>query len=301
MKKNKVTGLVGTIVLHIVLLLLLFLIVIRQPQLQEEGGVPVMLGNTVLSQGEADPYTLTDVDIMPEPEASTPEVAEPEAIPTPPAKEEIITQTEEETVALPKKEPKKEVKKQTPPKETPKKETPKKEVPKKETVKPKEKTEAEKKAEAEKAAAEKKAAAERAAAEVAAKRIAGAFGKGTQMGNKGTGNTGSGLEGSPTGNAAEGKSTGVGGYGTFDLNGRSLGSGGLPMPVYNVQDEGRVVVTITVNPAGQVINTSINKRTNTVNASLRKAAEEAARKARFNQVDGVNNQTGTITYYFKLK
>ena len=168
-------------------------------------------------------------------------------------------------------------------------------------MKPKEKTEAEKRAEAEKAAAEKKAAAERAAAEAAAKKIAGAFGKGTQMGNKGTGTTGSGLEGSPTGNSSEGKSGGVGGYGTFDLNGRSLGSGGLPMPVYNVQDEGRVLVTITVNPAGQVISTSINKRTNTVNASLRKAAEEAARKARFNQVDGVNNQTGTITYYFKLK
>ena len=96
------------------------------------------------------------------------------------------------------------------------------------------------------------------------------------MGNKGTGTTGFGLEGSPTGNSSEGKSSGVGGYGTFDLNGRSLGSGGLPMPVYNVQDEGRVVVTITVNPAGQVISTSINKRTNTVNASLRKAAEEAA-------------------------
>ena len=57
------------------------------------------------------------------------------------------------------------------------------------------------------------------------------------MGNKGTGTTGSGLEGSPTGNSSEGKSGGVGGYGTFDLNGRSLGSGGLPMPVYNVQDE----------------------------------------------------------------
>jgi len=53
------------------------------------------------------------------------------------------------------------------------------------------------------------------------------------MGNKGTGTTGSGLEGSPTGNSSEGKSGGVGGYGTFDLNGRSLGSGGLPMPVYN--------------------------------------------------------------------
>lgn len=255
-----------------------------------------MLGNTELSQGNADPYTLTDIDIMNEPEAPAPDVSEPETVPPVEAKEEIITQTEEETVAVPKKEPKK---------ETPKKKNPRRKLLKgrteKEAVKPKEKTEAEKRAEAEKAAAEKKAAAERAAAEAAAKKIAGAFGKGTQMGNKGTGTTGSGLEGSPTGNSSEGKSGGVGGYGTFDLNGRSLGSGGLPMPVYNVQDEGRVVVTITVNPAGQVISTSINKRTNTVNASLRKAAEEAARKARFNQVDGVNNQTGTITYYFKLK
>ena len=292
MKKNKITGLIGTAVLHILLLILLLVIAIRRPQVQEEGGVPVMLGNTELSQGNADPYTLTDIDIMNEPEAPAPDVSEPETVPPVEAKEEIITQTEEETVAVPKKEPKK---------EKPKKETPKKDVPKKEAVKPKEKTEAEKRAEAEKAAAEKKAAAERAAAEAAAKKIAGAFGKGTQMGNKGTGTTGFGLEGSPTGNSSEGKSSGVGGYGTFDLNGRSLGSGGLPMPVYNVQDEGRVVVTITVNPAGQVISTSINKRTNTVNASLRKAAEEAARKARFNQVDGVNNQTGTITYYFKLK
>ena len=283
MKKNKITGLIGTAVLHILLLILLLVIAIRRPQVQEEGGVPVMLGNTELSQGNADPYTLTDIDIMNEPEAPAPDVSEPETVPPVETKEEIITQTEEETVAVPKKD-----------------------VPKKETVKPKEKTEAEKRAEAEKAEAEKKAAAERAAAEraaaeAAAKKIAGAFGKGTQMGNKGTGTTGFGLEGSPTGNSSEGKSSGVGGYGTFDLNGRSLGSGGLPMPVYNVQDEGRVVVTITVNPAGQVISTSINKRTNTVNASLRKAAEEAARKARFNQVDGVNNQTGTITYYFKLK
>lgn len=297
MKKNKITGLIGTAVLHILLLILLLVIVIRRPQVQEEGGVPVMLGNTELSQGNADPYTLTDVDIMNEPEAPAPDVSEPETVPPVETKEEIITQTEEETVAVPDKKPEKE----TPKKEKPKKETPKKDVPKKETVKPKEKTEAEKRAEAEKAAAEKKAAAERAAAEAAAKKIAGAFGKGTQMGNKGTDTTGSGLEGSPMGNSSEGKSSGVGGYGTFDLNGRSLGSGGLPMPVYNVQDEGRVVVTITVNPAGQVISTSINKRTNTVNASLRKAAEEAARKARFNQVDGVNNQTGTITYYFKLK
>ena len=294
MKKNKITGLVGTLVLHAILLALLFLIAIRTPKAMEEGGVPVMLGEVPASQGNADPYTLTDVDILEEPQIPT-EVAKPEPIPEIKTKTELITQEDEPTVVVPKKEEK--------PKPTPKKEKVKKEPAKakEQPVKPKEKTEAEKKAEAERLAAEKKKAEEKATAEAAAKRVAGAFGKGTQIGYKGTGTTGSGIEGSPTGNAAEGKSTGVGGYGTFDLNGRSLGPGGLPRPVYNVQDEGRVVVTITVNPAGQVIGTSINKRTNTVNASLRKAAEDAAKKARFNAVDGVNNQTGTITYYFKLK
>ena len=291
MKKNKVTGLVGTLVLHVVLLILLFLIAISKPEAQEEGGVPVMLGNMEMAQGNADPYTLTDVDILDEPQLPT-EVSAPEPIPTPPVESEMITQEDEPTIAVPKKET---------PKPAPKKETVKKETPKKEPVKPKEKTEAEKRAEAERLAAEKKAAEEKAAAEAAAKRIAGAFGKGTQMGSKGNATSGEGIQGSPTGNAADGQTSGVGGYGTFDLNGRSLGPGGLPRPVYNVQEEGRVVVTITVNPSGQVIQTSINKRTNTVNASLRKAAEDAARKARFNAVGGVNNQTGTITYYFKLK
>ena len=291
MKKNKVTGLVGTLVLHVVLLILLFLIAISKPESQEEGGVPVMLGNMEMAQGYADPYTLTDVDILDEPQLPT-EVSAPEPVPIPPVESEMITQEDEPTIAVPKKET---------PKPAPKKETVKKETPKKEPVKPKEKTEAEKRAEAERLAAEKKAAEERAAAEAAAKRIAGAFGKGTQMGSKGNATSGEGIQGSPTGNAADGQTSGVGGYGSFDLNGRSLGPGGLPRPVYNVQEEGRVVVTITVNPAGQVIHTSINKRTNTANAALRKAAEDAARKARFNAVGGVNNQTGTITYYFKLK
>ena len=291
MKKNKITGLVGTFVLHAVLLALLFLIAISKPKAQEEGGVPVMLGNMELAQGDADPYTLTDVDILNEPQMPS-EVKAPEPVPEVPTESDMITQDDEPTIAVPKKEkPKPEVKV----------EKVKKETPKKETVQPKEKTEAEKRAEAERLAAEKRKAEEKAAAAIAAKRMAGAFGKGTQTGSKGNASTGEGLQGSPIGNAAEGKTTGVGGYGTFDLNGRSLGPGGLPMPVYNVQDEGRVVVTITVNPSGQVVHTSINKRTNTANAALRKAAEDAARKARFNTVSGVNNQTGTITYYFKLK
>jgi TonB family protein len=291
MKKHRITGLIGTLVLHVLILVFLLLVAISKPKMQEEGGVPVMLGNMEVAQGNSDPYTLTDVDILDEPQLPT-EPTVPESVPETPVKSEMITQEDESTIAVPKKET---------PKPTPKTEKVKKKPVQKEPVKPKEKTEAEKKAEAERLAAEKKAAEQKAAAEAAAKRIAGAFGKGTQTGSKGTGATGSGIQGSPTGNSAEGQSTGVGGYGTFDLNGRSLGSGGLPRPIYNVQEEGRVVVTITVNPAGQVIHTSINKRTNTANAALRKAAEDAARKARFNAVNGVNNQTGTITYYFKLK
>jgi TonB family protein len=181
--------------------------------------------------------------------------------PVPPTEQDLLTQDTEETVVI---EPDAKLKKEIP----------------------------------EKTATEKAERERKAADEAAAQRVAGAFGKGARMGDKGTG---TGVEGSPAGNSTTGAVTGTGGYGDFDLNGRSIGEGGLPRPVYNVQEEGRVVVSITVNPAGAVIATGINRLTNTVNPALRKAAEEAAKKARFNVVDGVNNQTGTITYYFNLK
>lgn len=282
-QKGKYIGLAGALLVHVAFIVLLILVGFALPEPEEEGGVPVMLGEVPDALGAADP-SLVKVDVMPEEVAPPAPAPEPEPV----EQEEIITQEVEETVAIkPKTEPKKK-----------KEEVKKKEVVKK-PVKP-EKTEAEKAEEARKLA-EAKAERERKAAEEAArKRVAGAFGKGAQMGSKGD-TKGEGVQGSPTGNASTGATSGTGGYGTFNLNGRSIGEGGLPRPVYNVQDEGRVVVTITVNPAGQVIATSINRQTNTVNPALRKAAEDAARKARFNAVSGLNNQTGTITYYFNLK
>lgn len=156
---------------------------------------------------------------------------------------------------------------------------------------------------AEEIEAQKRAEAERLAAERAAQQMASAFGKGFEMGSKGdaTEQPEEGTQGAETGVSAAEKVVGLGVQGTFDLNGRSLSGEGLPIPVNTVQDEGRVVVNITVNPAGQVIATSINRRTNTVNPELRKAAEDAAKRARFNGIDAVDNQTGTITYYFKLR
>ena len=45
----------------------------------------------------------------------------------------------------------------------------------------------------------------------------------------------------------------------------------------------------------------INKLTNTINPQLRDAAKKAAKKAEFNRINGVDNQIGSITYYFNLK
>ena len=281
MKKSKIAGIVGTVLLHVLVLVLLLVLTLTRPEKQEEGGVPVMLGNMEMAFGDADPYMMTEVDVMPA------TASEPESeITGTDVEQPMITQNDEPSIQMKKEQPRKETVK----KENFQKEEKKRESVPAETEKPKEKTEAELRAEA-----------ERAAAQAAASKVAGAFGKGTRMGSKGNASSGGGIQGSPTGNSNTGKTSGIGGLGTFDLNGRSLGPGGLPMPVYNVQDEGRVVVTIVVDPSGRVISTSINKRTTTVNPSLRKAAWDAAAKARFNSISGVNNQSGTITYYFKLK
>lgn len=258
-QQNKAQGIVGTLIVHGLLFVLLWLLVLRTPPKIEESGLPVELGNVELSSGTD--YDLTEVEVA-QNEPVEPAITQPS---TPTIDEPLLTQEVEETV----------------------------EIPSSENTIIDEQTE-------EQIEAEKRAEAERIARE-ADKKIAGAFGKGNQMSNRGAATESNGVEGSQKGNSTVGTTSGVGGYGTFDLSGRSLGRDGLPRPVYNIQDEGRVVVTITVSPSGNVIATSINSRTNTVNPTLRKAALEAAAKAQFNSVDVVDNQMGTITYYFKLR
>lgn len=285
-KKGERIGALGALLVHAAVIALLILMSFKVPQPDEDaGGVPVMMGNVDAAHGFDDP-SLVDVDILPEEIATS-----VEPVPETPSEQDLLTQTEEETVALkPKIEPKKETVKL------------KKEVPKpKDPVKKPEKTAAEKAAEAEKLA-EVKAERERKAAEEAARnKVLGAFSKGTQMGaSKGTAASGTGVEGSKNGNSSIGAKDGVGGNGTYDLGGRSLADGNSLKLVCDVNEEGRVVVDITVAPSGAVIRTSINlRKTNTTNPILRKKAEDAVRKVRFNEVEGVNNQQGTITYNFR--
>ena len=264
MKRNKfdILSFLWTLLLHIAVVGLLLLLHLNRPVVQAESGVPVMLGD----MGNLDTdYDFTEVNSIPAPApASVP-------VPVAPQAEPAITQNLEETVAIESGEKEKPVK----PADTPKQPTP-------------EEIQAEK---------------ERQQQEETNNFMANAFARSNSMQASSATESASenGAPGSTEGNATQGKTTGVGNYGSWDLGGRNPIGGELSRPRYNVQDEGRVVLTVTVDPDGNVIDVRINSRTNTTNLELRNSAIEAARRTQFDKVDGENNQTGTIIYYFKLK
>ncbi|MDR1553663.1 MAG: TonB family protein, partial [Prevotellaceae bacterium] len=88
---------------------------------------------------------------------------------------------------------------------------------------------------------------------------------------------------------------------SFSLQGRSA-SGGFPKPAYNLQKSGKVVVEIRVDQNGAVTHARATAKGSTLqDATLWKAAEDAARRARFNvDKNAALSQMGTITYIFTL-
>lgn len=93
---------------------------------------------------------------------------------------------------------------------------------------------------------------------------------------------------------------GIGNDGTaYQLGGRKANI--KPKPLGN-QVEGKVVVTITVDRSGQVINAIAGvKGSTTLDIQLLKRAKIAALKTRFEAKETApNNQQGKIIYYFKL-
>ncbi len=109
----------------------------------------------------------------------------------------------------------------------------------------------------------------------------------------------SGVVGSDRGTSEASSELGSGLSGDFNLAGRSL-IGRLPVPTYNEQQEGRVVITIYVDMTGKVISAHPSPTGSTTNSAiLIEAARKAALKARFTSSDTFE-QSGTITYIFKL-
>lgn len=118
---------------------------------------------------------------------------------------------------------------------------------------------------------------------------------------KGNNNQGSATGSVDSQNHAGGNSTGTNGT-SFSLEGRNP-IGSLPIPEYNYQIEGKVVVEITVDKYGNVTNAvSGVKGSTTLDANLLAAAKRAALKAKFNKKpDAPAYQKGTITYFFRLQ
>lgn len=94
-------------------------------------------------------------------------------------------------------------------------------------------------------------------------------------------------------------SEGVGGN-SWSLDGRTI-VGGIPSPKSDFSGEGTVVVHIEVDGEGNVIAASVKAEgPNTADATMRRLAVEAAKKAKFNRASQTR-AIGTITYHFKQK
>ncbi len=111
--------------------------------------------------------------------------------------------------------------------------------------------------------------------------------------------TSSGVAGTDRGNPDADSRLGDGLSGDYSLAGRSL-IGSLPIPAYNSTSEGRVVIDILVDEKGRVTSASQRPVGSTTNDTrLVSAAIEAAKRARFSASESFN-QSGTITYIFKM-
>jgi TonB family protein len=102
-------------------------------------------------------------------------------------------------------------------------------------------------------------------------------------------------------NRGEGTGLGTQGNISYDLGGRGFQS--LPKPRYDYQGEGKVVVEVSVDRNGKVIQAIPgSKGSTTIDEYLLKVSKEAALKARFEaKSDAPEVQRGTITYNFILR
>ena len=75
----------------------------------------------------------------------------------------------------------------------------------------------------------------------------------------------------------------------------------LPTPVYLCETGGKIVINITVNDKGSVINAYANSSSTSTNECLSEHALEYAKNARFSEDASKKTQIGSITFYFISK
>jgi len=278
-------GLAGTIIIHLVLFVLLILVSFSvPPPPEEEEGILVNFGTDETGLGMIEP---------------SPPAVQEQTSPPPPSdvavksdEEPLLTQNDEEAPEVKKIDPEAEKKRM-------------------------EKIEADRKKRAEMEAErirKKQEEDERKKIEADQQRQADIMNKTknalANSKNAGTSSTsegiagGTGNQGDPQGSVdsnVRGEGSGAGDKGiSYELQGRGFQK--LPKPKYDYQDEGRVVVEVSVDRSGKVIQAVPGKKgSTTINEYLLKVAKDAAMEASFEaKPDAPAIQKGTITYNFKL-
>ncbi len=323
-------GFVGTIIFHVVVLILLLLFGFFTPlPLPGEEGILVNFGNTDQGSGPQEPapsrQTARPV-VQEKKEVTPPPVTPPPPTPSvsqPEVKEEVMTQDFEETVAIDAaKKKQEEERKRLQEQENKRKQEElerqrkiEQEAQRKVELERQRLAEIERQRLAEEAERQRQAEAERKRKEAEQQKIAeinnrasNAFGAGG-AGTSDSESTGQGVtfpggnQGSPNGSANSDNYGDGGGQGdgiSYDLGGRSHKS--LPKPNYPGNEDGIVVVTVRVDKSGKVISAEPGARGSTISsAQFLNEARQAALKARFNEDPSAPAvQQGTITYRFVL-
>lgn len=312
-------GFIGTIIVHLILLLLISIYGFFTPlPLPGEEGILVNFGNDMAGQGREEPAPQRQLPVQQEEQRVEPATTPPpKTVPTPAKNnQEVMTQDLEKTAAI-EAANKKEEKKRQEELERQKKIQEQREQAERERL-----TEAERKRKEEIARIEKEKAEQRQREEAERKRkeeeqrqiseinsraknVFGTAGQGsTDSKSTGQGVTyQGGNQGSPNGTANAdnyNKGGGIGNGPSYSLGGRSAFA--LPLPYYPGNEEGVVVVQVTVDKNGNVTKAVAGARgSTTLQPELLSAAQKAAMLAKFNvDANAPAFQQGTITYRFVL-
>ncbi len=286
-KKAQIIAAIGTVLFHLGILILLLNTYLRREVPQEEEGLEVMFGMS--DDGGNDYFEPTPASEIAEQLAETmPDQA------VQPSDEAYQTQDLEESVTMKNVKSEEEKKKEKELAEKKRQEKLKQQEEQRRIAEEKRKKEAEQRRQdsIRNAIAQK----------------TNVFGKGggstgIESDTKGTGGNTSGSKGNPFGSNTSSNTNGSssgGGNNSFSLEGRSP-IGKIVRPTYSEQVEGKIVVAITVDKNGNVIEAHMSKGTTVDNAAVINAALAAAKKTKFNPIDKDKNQIGLITYDLQLK
>ncbi len=300
---------VMTSIIAVLMLMLMFVFGLTYLDPPEEFGIAVNFGTTDFGSGDQQPTEALRPAAQSEPETENTEqpveelaeaaeevVAEATAAEEE-VSEEVITQANEEAIAIKKKE------------EAKKREVAEAKAEAERKAEAVRKAEAERKAEIErKRVAEAKRVAEEKAAQEAKRKsadaIMGGFSDGNGKAEGGEGNDNqAGDKGKVTGDPNASGYYGIGGDGSggnYRLGNRKALN--KPKPTYDCNEEGRVVVSISVDQTGKVFaaQAGVKGTTNSAQCLLNRA-KEAALKTKFNaDSKAPEKQIGAIIYNFSL-